>query len=154
MAKVFPPCGLYRTSEAIGSIPAGRLVFFHDHGDPGPGVYLPESWSQNRAKFASGGTTIQSEAQAASLQPLLAEGLYRVEESFTCCDKNCRTFEADTLVQLGYNGNAQPILFLPEWGPAGLSFPESGQRVDDLRLARLGFLLVADTHRSAHRSYH
>ena len=40
-----PPCGLYRTVKPIGSIEAGRLVYFHNHGDPGPGLYFPESWS-------------------------------------------------------------------------------------------------------------
>ena len=31
-----PPCGLYRTRRALGtSIPEGRLVYFHNHGDPG-----------------------------------------------------------------------------------------------------------------------
>jgi hypothetical protein len=34
-----PPCGIYRTSQPLGDhVPAGQLVFFHNHGDPGPGI--------------------------------------------------------------------------------------------------------------------
>ena len=46
-----PPCGIYRTDLALGDeVPAGRLVYFHDHGDPGPGIYLPRDWVANRAR--------------------------------------------------------------------------------------------------------
>jgi hypothetical protein len=48
---LLPPCGVYRTKTAVAGIEAGRLVYFHNHGDPGPGLYPPESWAQNRAKF-------------------------------------------------------------------------------------------------------
>jgi len=143
-----PPCGLYRTTEAIGPVPADRLVYFHDHGDPGPGIYLPVAWRKNRAVFAEQGVTLPDPSLARTLRPLLAEGLYRVEQSFTCCERNCRTFERDLLVQLGYDGAARPILFVPIWTDEGLDFPERGQRVDDLRLARLGHLIVP-TGRSA-----
>jgi len=154
MAGGFPPCGLYRTTEPIGSVPAGRLVFFHDHGNPGPGIYLPESWSHNRARFSTKGTTIESAAVAGTLQPLLAEGLYRVEEEFTCCERDCKTFRVDTLLQLGYDGAATPILFSPMWTPDGLVFPQSGQRVDNLRLSRLGQLLVSEGEKENRHSYH
>lgn len=154
MAGGLPDCGLYRTIEPVGSIPEGRLVFFHNHGDPGPGVYLPESWKHNRATFSKKGTTVSPEEAASKLQPLLAEGLYRVEEEFFCCEKNCRRFPSELLVQLGYDGSATPILFIPEWASEGLSFPERGQRVDALRLSRLGHLLVAETEKGARQSYH
>lgn len=143
-----PPCGIYRTTEPIGPVPAGRLVYFHNHGNPGAGIYLPVSWKKNRATFSREGVTLPDPALASTLRPLLAEGLYRVEESFTCCDKNCRTFERDTLVQLGYDGQARAILFLPTWGEEGLDLPERGQLVDELRLARLGQLLVSEAPRS------
>src|SRR5690606_36395271 len=90
-----PPCGLYRTTEAIGPVPADRLVYFHDHGDPGPGIYLPVAWRKNRAVFAEQGVTLPDPSLARTLRPLLAEGLYRVEQIFTCCERNCRTFERD-----------------------------------------------------------
>lgn len=143
-----PPCGIYRTIEPIGPVPAGRLVYFHNHGNPGAGIYLPESWELNRATFKKEGVTLPHPDAAKNLRPLLAEGLYRVGESFTCCDKNCRVYEKDLLVQLGYNGEARPILFSPEWSDSGLVFPDRGQFVDDLRLARLEFLIVPSGKRA------
>ena len=55
MSQKLPPCGIYRTLAQVGDVPAGRLVYFHNHGDPGPGVYLPERWSANRAHFQARG---------------------------------------------------------------------------------------------------
>ncbi|MDY0060629.1 MAG: hypothetical protein RBU45_12535 [Myxococcota bacterium] len=139
-----PPCGLYRTSEPIGSVPAGRLVYFHNHGDPGPGIYLPERWEHNRARFARRGVTLPDESLALTLEPLPAEGLYRVTADFTCCAKNCRTFGAELLVQLGYNGAGQAILFVPRFTPEGLLLPEQGTLLDGDRLGKLAALRVEE----------
>ncbi len=46
-------------------------------------------------------------------------------------------------MQLGYDGDATPILFLPEWGARGLGFPERGTRLDRDRVTKLDRLLVA-----------
>jgi hypothetical protein len=148
-----PPCGLYRTTLALDHIPAGRLVFFHNHGDPGPGIYLPSGWVLNRARWHERGHTIPSPEWAASLAALAPEGLYRVREAFTCCAKQCRTYAPELLVQLGYNSEAQPLLFLPEWTPSGLAIPELGRAIDDDRVACLVRLTVAvgePTHGSSH----
>jgi len=143
MATALPPCGLYRTTRVIEAIPADRLVYFHNHGQPGPGIYLPESWALNRAAFAKNGTTLNN-SQIASLEPLPAEGLYRVTAELTCCAEAHRTFPANMMVQLGYNGLAVPILFVPEWTARGLAFPESGQALDRDRLSKLERLVVAE----------
>jgi hypothetical protein len=141
-----PPCGIYRTTQPLGEhVPAGRFVYFHRHGDPGPGVYLPSGWAANRARWHETGHTIPSPEWAASLAPLPREGLYRVREAFTCCEKRCRTFAAELLVQLGYDAAAQPLLFVPEWTSAGLAIPELGLRIDDDRLGRLALLQVPET---------
>lgn len=139
----FPPCGLYRTTSSVGGVPEGRLVLFHDHGDPGPGIYLPERWELNRASFSRQGRTL-SQDEARTLLPLPDEGLYAVAEAFFCCDRQCRTFGEGLLVQLGYNGAADPILFLPRWSEEGLAFPTSGQRVDLERLGMLRRLAIED----------
>ncbi len=141
-----PKCGLYRTTDTIGGIPADRLVYFHNHGDPGPGLYLPESWNQNRASFPKGGMTLPDDAAAEHLEAVLPEGLYRVTEEFTCCEQNCRTFGVGLLTQLGYNGEAKPILFVPEWTSRGLAFPTVGQPLDLDRLEKLEPLKVAHRH--------
>ena len=140
-----PPCGLYRAGLALGDhVPAGRLVYFHSHGDPGPGVYLPRAWTANRAQWPKHGHTIPSPEWAAALVPLAAEGLYRVRAPFTCCARACRTFEGDLLVQLGYDGDAAPILFVPEWTASGLALPEKGFRIDAERIGSLAPLKVVD----------
>jgi hypothetical protein len=142
------PCGIYRTTLAIEGpggeerIPAGVLVFFHNHGDPGPGVYLPREWKNNRAAFQKEGITVPDDGYAESLEPLLPEGFYRVTEPFHCCEDRCQYFEEDLLVQLGYNGDAEPILFLPEMVEGALALPATGTIVDDWKLAKLHPLKV------------
>lgn len=138
-----PPCGLYRTTEPVAGVPAGRLVYFHNHGDPGAGVYLPSGWSLNRASWHAQGHTLPSPEAARGLAPLPAEGLYAVKEPFFCCEKQCVRFEAHQLVQLGYDGEATPLLFVPEFSPRGLGFPERGTRLEPAALARLQPLRVA-----------
>ena len=143
MSERILPCGICRTTEAIGdSIPVGVLVYYHNHGDPGPGVYLPLSWKYNRAVFDRKGTTVPRDEYAETLVPLLPEGLYRVIEPFHCCDRRCKHFEEDQLVQLGYNGSAQPILFVPELVGGAFAVPTRGTLVDDDRLVRLQQLKV------------
>lgn len=137
-----PSCGIYRTTEVIAGIEPGRLVYFHNHGTPGPGLYLPESWKLNRAAFAERGQTLTEVELAQTLRPLPAEGLYRVRAAFTCCAKKCRTFAEETLLQLGYNGAGQAIVFEPEWNASGIGIPESGQLIDDTCLTSLTALTV------------
>ena len=121
-----PPCGLYRTLAAIGSIDANRLVYFHNHGNPGPGLYLPKAWTHNRAEFQEKGQTLDDPGLVRFLEPVPREGFYRVEAAFHCCEKKCRHFEEDALLQLGYNANAEPILFVPELVDAMLAIPAKG----------------------------
>ena len=140
-----PACGVYRTTQPLeGHVPAGRFVFFHNHGDPGPGVYLPSGWTLNHAQWNDTGHTIPSPEWATSLVPLPAEGLYRVCETFSCCAKQCRTYEPDLLVQLGYNAEAEPLLFVPEWTDSGLAIPELGVPIDADRLRCLAALHVVE----------
>lgn len=138
-----PPCGLYRTTQPVAGVPAGRLVYFHNHGDPGAGVYLPSGWTLNRAAWNAQGHTLPSPESAAGLAPLPAEGLYAVKEPFFCCEQHCVRFEPNQLVQLGYDGEATPLLFVPEFTPRGLGFPERGTRLDAAALAKLQPLRVA-----------
>lgn len=139
-----PACGLYRTTRPLAdAVPAGRLVYFHNHGDPGAGVYLPESWHLNHARFGKSGVPVPSPEWAQDLQPLAPEGFYRVREPFYCCADQCRQFEADLVVQLGYDAQARPLLFVPEWTEEGLAIPEQGTRIDEQRIARLAPLKLA-----------
>lgn len=142
----WPPCGLYRTTQPLDShIPAGRLVYFHNHGEPGPGIYLPKGWNLNRAEWQAQGHVLPNVEWALTLKAMPAEGLYRVSEAFFCCSKRCRQFDADMLVQLGYNGSAEPILFVPEFTNAGMAFPEHGSSLDPINLSRLSALKVVES---------
>jgi hypothetical protein len=133
-----PPCGVYRTTKDIPSGPAaGKLVYFHNHGNPGPGVYVPTAWKLNRAQWSENGTILPDDSWVKTLEQIPSEGFYRVRESFTCCDKKCQTFPPELLVQLGYNGNADPILFVPQWGNTGFTIPESGSMLDRNRVFKL-----------------
>jgi hypothetical protein len=139
-----PPCGLYRTAKPIGSIEAGRLVYFHNHGDPGPGVYLPEAWNGNRARFQANGTVLPDKFDFKSLRALPPEGFYRVKKTFFCCDKECMKFEPEAFVQLGYNGNGKALVFIPELGGNAIGLPERGTFVDDDALENLQLLKIAE----------
>lgn len=138
-----PPCGLYRTTQPLGDrVPVGRLVYFHNHGDPGPGVYLPTGWRQNRALFDAEGVLLPGRWWAATLDPLAAEGFYRVRETFHCCERRCRAFEVDLLVQLGYTAEAEPLVFVPELVDGVFVIPERGTHIDRARVAKLHPLKV------------
>lgn len=142
--STLPPCGLYRTVTAIGSIPADRLVYFHNHGNPGPGLYVPTKWSHNRATFSPSGMTIPSEFDPASIRPLPREGFYRVAKTFHCCAKKCVEFQPDAMVQLGYNGAGKPILFHPQLAGGVITTPDRGNLIDDDMLANLVALTIAE----------
>jgi hypothetical protein len=132
------PCGLYQTTQPIGElVPAGALVYYHNHGQPGPGVYLVERWRHNKAIFKDQGVRLPDAGYPYGLKPLRPEGFYRVLEPFHCCARRCRRFEKDTLVQLGYNAQAEPLLFVPQWSEEGLALPERGTRIDPEKLGRL-----------------
>ena len=132
-----PPCGVYRTTAAIGNVEAGRLVYFHNHGDPGPGVYLPERWIKNRAQWSARGTTCPPEFDHRTLKPLPREGFYRVARSFHCCAKKCVEYSPDAFVQLGYNGKGDAILFVPELVNGGFEIPDRGTALDEGVLGNL-----------------
>ena len=149
LSTMHPPCGIYRTMRPLETVPPGRLVYFHNHGNPGAGIYLPRDWSLNRAQWQERGFTVPSEDWSASLQPLAAEGLYVVRESFFCCEKRCRSYEPNVLVQLGYTGEGDALLFVPEWTARGLGFPERGNRVEQNIVPKLSALSVAQGEAAA-----
>lgn len=144
MATDLPPCGIYRTLAKIGECEANRLVYFHNHGNPGPGLYFPEKWVKNRAQFGSRGMTVPSGFDPRALMPLPREGFYRVGATFHCCDKKCVEYTPEAFVQLGYNGNGIPLLFSPEWTGTALDVPERGTKIDDAAMSNLVLLAVRE----------
>ncbi|MBI5517697.1 MAG: hypothetical protein HY909_28255 [Deltaproteobacteria bacterium] len=146
---VLPPCGLYRTTTRLGQLPAGRLVYFHNHGEPAPGVYVPESWTQNRVNFSREGIPIPGAWWASTLDPVAPEGFYRVREEFHCCEKRCRTFVVDQLVQLAYTAEAEPLVFLPEIIDNQFVLPEEGNKIDRARVRCLAPLKLPTSSSSS-----
>jgi hypothetical protein len=124
----------------IGDVAAGRLVYFHNHGNPGPGLYFPDSWTGNRANFSPTGTTLPVVFDPKSLHALPAEGFYRVTGAFFCCEKHCVRFEPEAFVQLGYNGAGRALLFVPELAADTITIPDRGTVIDDAALASLAAL--------------
>lgn len=149
-SDALPPCGLYRTVLSIGTLEAGRLVYFHNHGDPGPGVYFPERWSHNRAHFSPKGMTLPDGFNVKALRSLPAEGFYRVARSFVCCEKKCVKFEPEQFLQLGYNGAGKPLLFVPEHAGGAITVPERGTPIDDAALPNLVPLQVFEGKEQQH----
>ena len=140
-----PPCGLYRTVRSIAGLEAGRLVYFHNHGNPGPGLYLPERWSHNRAHWSSTGMTVPADFDPSSLRALPAEGFYRVKRGFHCCEKKCVEFQPEQLVQLGYNGSGKALLFLPTLQRGAITTPERGTMIDDAALDQIVAHVLAES---------
>ena len=132
-----PPCGLYRTTAALGDVPAGRLVSFHNHGDRGPGIFLPTGWIHHRAQFGNVGVAVPSMGWSRTLDPLAPEGVYRVREPFYCCERRCRLFERDLLVQLAYTPEASPVVLPFAARDGALVLPEQGNLVERAIIARL-----------------
>ncbi len=139
-----PPCGLYQTLFPIGEVPAGRLVYFHNHGTPGPGLYLPERWTHNRAHFSPKGMTVPPDFERRSLRALPAEGFYRVKTAFFCCAKKCVRYEPEAFLQLGYNGSARALLFVPELAAGAIGVPDRGTLIDDSAVDNLVLLQVSE----------
>jgi hypothetical protein len=131
----------------LGSVAAGKLVYFHNHGNPGPGLYLPKEWRYNRAQFEEKGHTVYDLDSLRWLEPLPPEGFYRVLESFHCCEKQCLLFAQDALLQLGYNADADPILFIPELVDSMFAIPEQGWKTTLERLVNVRQLQLPVTKR-------
>jgi hypothetical protein len=104
---------------------------------------LPTGWKKNRVEVSTRGTTLTDTSLVRYLEPLPPEGLYRVTESFHCCERKCTQFEPEALLELGYNGEGQAIVFVPELVDGELVIPSSGTAVDHSRFTSMKQLKVA-----------
>ncbi len=132
-----PPCGLYRTGRALKEspeeIPAGVLLMFHNHSNRGiPMLQMPAENEQNVWTFHKFGPGIEDDdAFLEALQPLREQGFYYLRDAIETPDG---VLPRHSLIQLGYNMEADPIFFLPERSTSGnmLIFPEAGYRFEEL----------------------
>ena len=115
--SLLPPCGLYRTSKPLpdheDAVPAGILVYFHNHSDSGlPVVITPDHNIMNRWHFHGAGIPFRGLSWADSLTRLPAEGFYTLREALNVGGD--QPWPKGTLVQLGYTNVGDPILFIAQ----------------------------------------
>jgi hypothetical protein len=114
--SLLPECGLFRTTKPLPDheeeIPPGILVYFHNHSDSGlPVVIAPEHNVHNRWHFHGSGVPFRGLSWADSLVKLTAEGFYSLRRALPFQGGE---WPKSSLVQLGYNRNAAPILFIAQ----------------------------------------
>ncbi len=143
-----PPCGIYKTTFALPNreeeVPAGRLIYFHNHSEQGPPlVLLPKENTHNVWTFQERGYLVEGEGAPAfitTLASLPAEGLYLVQRAI---DTNDGGIPARTLVQVGYNPSGHAIVFPARAQANGFAFPDRGTRFEGFKvfdkLARASF---------------
>ncbi len=113
---MLPPCGIYRTTKPLPEheteIPAGVLIYFHNHSDAGlPVAIAPDHNIMNRWHFHGSGIPFRSVAWADSLVRLPQEGFYTLRKGLEFDGGN---WPKGTLVQLGYTRTGDPILFIAQ----------------------------------------
>jgi hypothetical protein len=113
---LLPDCGLFRTTKPLPGheeeIPAGILVYFHNHSDSGlPVVVAPEHNVHNRWHFHGAGIPFRGLSWADSMVQLPVEGFYMLRKALSFEGGD---WPKGTLVQLGYTRNADPIVFIAQ----------------------------------------
>jgi hypothetical protein len=114
--SLLPDCGLFRTTKPLPGheeeIPAGLLVYFHNHSDSGlPVVIAPEHNVHNRWHFHGAGIPFRGLSWADSMVKLPVEGFYMLRKAFSF---EGGEWPKGALVQLGYTRSADPILFIAQ----------------------------------------
>jgi hypothetical protein len=139
-----PDPGLYRTTEPYpgqeSAFPAGVLVYI---GQPSNGgvkfVVRPGQNRNNRWFWGEPTTPLRSPTWARTLKPLRSEGFYTLPQDLEF--EGGGRWLKNALVQLGYNGEGQGIIFVGEQREAenanALFFGDRGMMVDDGLLERL-----------------
>lgn len=139
-----PDCGLYRTTKALPGheekIPAGMLVYFHNHSDSGlPQVLAPDHNVHNRWHFHGPGILIRGTTWIDTLVRMPDEGFYILRRDLSF--EGGGTMSKDTLVQLGYQNNATPILFVArersQLAENDLFFSHQGSKISREQLSAL-----------------
>ncbi len=124
-----PPCGLYKTTTALPGKEAwvreNLLVYFHNHSQQGPPLLLlPSVNAHNRWSFHDKGYLIRDAEFVESLVHVMDEGFYVLTEPIYL--SRDEFIPEETLVQLGYNRAADPILFLAKFVENTINFPNNG----------------------------
>ena len=139
-----PDPGLYRTTEPYpgqeAAFPAGVLVYV---GQPSNGgvkfVVRPGQNRNNRWFWGEPTTPLRSPTWARTLKALRSEGFYTLPQDLDF--EGGGRWLKNAVVQLGYNGEGQGIIFVGEQREGdtqnALYFSDRGMMVDDGLLDRL-----------------
>ena len=139
-----PDPGLYRTTQPYpgheATFPAGVLVYL---GQPTNGgvkfVVRPGRNTNNRWFWGDPTTPLRSPTWAKTLRQLPSEGYYTLPDTLEL--EGGGRWLKNAIVQLGYNGNGQGILFVAEQretdGQNALYFSDRGVGIEDGLLERL-----------------
>lgn len=155
-----PPCGLYQTTLPLAGkeeeVPAGRLVYFHNHSKQGqPLLLLPATNTHNVWTFQDRGYLIHDIGFVVTLKRLPAEGLYLTQ---THIHSGNAVLPERSLVQLGYNREAVPIVFPGRRAQNTIVFPDRGIRLaNDAMLQTLqpvGFSVLPEVPEAPERILH
>ena len=114
--SLLPDCGLFRTTKPLpgheDEVPAGILVYFHNHSDSGlPVVVAPEHNVHNRWHFHGAGIPFRGLSWADSMVKLPTEGFYMLRRAHSF---DGGEWPKGALVQLGYTRQGDPILFIAQ----------------------------------------
>jgi hypothetical protein len=156
---MLPNCGLFRTTKALpGSeeaVPAGVLVYFHNHSDPAggglPQVIVPDHNIHNRWHFHGPGVAFRTSSWAESIVKVLEQGFYVLRGDLVF---DGGSWPRGALVQLGYTRNAEPILFIAQaranLEENDLFFSDKGVKVTNDKLSLLDRVTVFEEPGGAH----
>ena len=132
-----PDCGLYRTGIALPSrsedVPAGSLVYFHNHSDQGsPMVVTPHDNENNCWRFHERGWSVEDSDFIEKMVPLKPEGLYLNTRHLHITREE--VIPERTLIQLGYNRKADTILFVGRFEGNAIVFPHQGYAFESAQI--------------------
>ena len=147
-----PDNGLYRTTQPLpgheDTFPAGVLVYIGESTNGGGKfVVRPGSNRRNRWFWGEPITPLRSPTWARTLKQLPSEGFYTLPQTLEF-DGGGKWLK-NAIVELGYNGEGQGIIFVGQWREDGsdnvLYFSQQGMRVDDDMLAKLVWAPILPT---------
>jgi hypothetical protein len=143
MAKL-PEPGLYRTTKPYpgheDTIPGGVLVYVGQKAGEGlPFVVRPGANRKNRWFWGEPTIPLRAKSWSDSLTKLPPEGFYTLPDEIAF-DGGGKWLK-NAVVQLGYNGEGQGIIFVGEQHESEernlLLFSDKGRMIDDRMLKRL-----------------
>ena len=149
-----PPCGLYQPgAHSEPASPRGASSTSTTMGTPAPASICRAGGTPTARAGTLGAPRLPEASWAEHLEPLLAEGLYRVREAFTCWRSAAAPSSRSSWCSSATTAWPSPSSSYPR-GPKGASAFTQGTLVDRERLTRLAPLKVAESEEpSADRSF-